>query len=194
MTGSPGLGRAHFLVAQSQSLYEGNLVRVVLIAEVLPDGSSVCRLGSEMTVSAVAKRYAFFARVETGRLLYLLGPYFLVLGLLIAGLAVCAPMNIGLVMRKFQFADVWPFVLASWLLFLPLLHIEDRYLLPVLPAFLVWLVMIMLALRKLVEPKLPQRLRQFAVCIPLAFIAVFVLSYGYRLPTQLPQNNPSMFA
>ena len=55
------------------------------------------------------------------------------------------------------------FVLASWLLLLPLLHIEDRYLLPVLPAILVWLVLIMLALQKLVEPRLPQRFRQFAV-------------------------------
>jgi len=194
MTGNPGSGRANILLAQSQSLYEGNLSRVFLIDEVLPDGSKVSRLGSEMTLSAVAKRYAFFARVEIGRLLYLLGPYFLVVGLLIAGLAVCAPMNIGLVMRKFQFAAAWPFVLASWLLFLPLLHIEDRYLLPVLPAFLVWLVMIMLALQKLVEPKLPQRFRQFAVVIPLAFIAVFVLSYGYRLANQLPENDPSMFA
>jgi len=64
----------------------------------------------------------------------------------------------------------------------------------VLPAFLAWLVMIMLSLQKLVEPKLPQRLRRFAVSIPLALIALFVLSYGYRLATQLPQNNPSLFA
>jgi Gpi18-like mannosyltransferase len=194
MTGNPGSGRAKILLAQSQSLYEGNLSRVFLLEEVRPDGSTVSRLGSEMTLSAVARRYVFFARVEIGRLLYLLGPYFLVMALLIVGIAVCVPRNIRLVISKFQFADAWPFVLASWLLFLPLLHIEDRYLLPVLPAVLVWLVMIMLALQKLVEPKLPQRFRQFAVLIPLAFISVFVLSYGYRLATQLPQNNPSMFA
>ena len=194
MTGNPGSGRAQILMAQSQSLYEGNLSRVFLLDEVLPDGSTVSRLGSEMTLSAVAKRYAFFARVEIGRLLYLLGPYFLVIALLLVGVAVCVPRNFRLLRQRFQFADAWPFVLASWLLFLPLLHIEDRYMLPVLPAFLVWLVMIMFALRNMVEPKLPQRYRQFAVCIPLAFIAVFVLSYGYRLATQLPQNDPSMFA
>src|SRR6185369_17678207 len=135
--------------------------RVFLVDEVQPDGSTVSRLGSEMNLGAIAKRYAFFTQVEIGRLLYLLGPYFLVMGLLIVGIAVYVPRNMSL--RKFQLADAWPFVLASWLLFLPLLHIEDRYMLPVLPAFLVWLVMIMLALQKLVESKLPQRFRQFAV-------------------------------
>jgi 4-amino-4-deoxy-L-arabinose transferase-like glycosyltransferase len=194
VTGNPGSGRMHILLAQSQSLYEGNLSRVFLLDEVQPDGSTVSRLGSEMTLGAIGKRYAFFARVEIGRLLYLLGPYFLVLALLIIGIAVCVPRNISLVMRKFQLADAWPFVLASWLLFLPLLHIEDRYMLPVLPAFLVWLVMIMLALQKLVESKLPQRYRQFAICLPLTLVALFVLSYGYRLATQLPQNHPSLFA
>jgi 4-amino-4-deoxy-L-arabinose transferase-like glycosyltransferase len=194
VTGNLDSGRMHISLAVSQSLYEGNLSRVFLLDEVRPDGSTVSRLGSEMTLSAVAKRYAFFARVEIGRLLYLLGPYFLVMALLIAGIAVCVPRNIRLAMRKFQLADAWPFVLASWLLFLPLQHIEDRYLLPVLPAFLVWLVLIMLALQKLVGAKLPLRARQFAVLLPLAFIAVFVLSYSYRLATQLPQNDPSLFA
>jgi len=192
VTGSPSSGRMHILLSQSQSLYEGNLSRVFLLNEVQPDGSTVSRLGSEMTLGAIAKRYAFFARVEIGRLLYLLGPYFLVMALLIVGIAVYVRRNMSL--RKFQLADAWPFVLASWLLFLPLLHIEDRYILPVLPAFLVWLVMIMLALQKLLEPKLPLRYRQFAVCIPLALVALFVLSYGYRLATQLPQNHPSLFA
>ncbi len=177
VTGSPGSGRMHILLAQSQSLYEGNLSRVFLLDEVQPDGSTVSRLGSEMTLGAIAKRYAFFARVEIGRLLYLLGPYFLVMGLLIVGIAVCVRRNISLLMRKVQLADAWPFILASWLLFLPLLHVEDRYMLPVLPAFLVWLVMIMLTLQKL-----------------LALVALFVLSYGYRLATQLPQNHPSLFA
>ena len=32
-----------------------------------------------------------FGRVEIGRLLYLLGPYFLVMGLLIVGIAICVP-------------------------------------------------------------------------------------------------------
>lgn len=147
-----------------------------------------------MTLSAIAKRYVFFARVEIGRVVYLLGPYLLVMALLIVGAAVCLAANIRQVMRKFQFADTWPLLLASWLLFLPLLHIEDRYLLPVLPAFLLWLVLIMLALQKLVAAKLPQRSKQVAGLLPLAFIAVFVLSYSYRLTTQLPQNDASVFA
>jgi len=194
VTGNPGSGRMHILLAQSQSLYEGNLSRVFLLEEVQPDGSVVSRLGSEMTPSAIAKRYVFFARVEIGRVVYLLGPYLLVMALLIVGAAVCLAANIRQVMRKFQFADTWPLLLASWLLFLPLLHIEDRYLLPVLPAFLLWLVLIMLALQKLVAAKLPQRSKQVAALLPLAFIAVFVLSYSYRLTTQLPQNDASVFA
>jgi len=194
VTGNPGSGRIHILLAQSQSLYEGNLARVFLPDEVQPDGSVVSRLGSEMTFGAIAQRYAFFARVEIGRLLYLLGPYSLVMALLIVGAVVCLPKNIRLLIHKFQFNDTWPFVLASWLLFLPLLHIEDRYLLPVLPAFLVWLVLVMLALQKLIEPKLPQRGKRLVLLIPLAFISVFVLSYAYRLATQLPQNDPSVFA
>ena len=194
ITGNLNSGRAQILLAQSQSLYEGNLSRVFLHDEVRSDGTVVSRLGSEMSLRSVAQRYAFFGRVEIGRLLYLLGPYLLVMALMIVGIAVCLPNNIRLLIPKFAFADLWPFVLASWLLFLPFLHIEDRYILPVLPAFLVWLVLIMLALQKLVEPKLPQRARQFGVLVPLILIAVFVLSYGYRLATQLPQNDPSAFA
>ena len=189
VAGNPGSTHAHF-VGPISSFTKGNFSRAFLLDEVRPDGSSFPPwLGND---SERGRGDMIFARI--GRLLYLLGPYFLVMALLIAGVAVCVPWNIRLVMRKFQFADAWPFVLASWLLFLPLLHIEDRYLLPVLPAFLVWLVLIMLALQKLVEPKLPQRYRQFAVFVPLAFIAVFVLSHGYRLANQLPQNDPSMFA
>jgi hypothetical protein len=52
----------------------------------------------------------------------------------------------------------------------------------------------MLALQKLVAAKLPQRSKQVAALLPLAFIAVFVLSYSYRLTTQLPQNDASVFA
>src|SRR5258705_3720087 len=44
MTGNPGSGRANILLAQSQSLYEGNLSRVFLLEEVRPDGSTVSRL------------------------------------------------------------------------------------------------------------------------------------------------------
>ena len=194
VTGNPGSSRMNILLAQSQSLYEGNLPKVFLHDKVLPDGSVVSQIGSDMTFSAVAKRYAFFARAELGRLLYLLGPYFLVMALLIVGAVVCLPKNIRLLMHEFQFEDAWPFVLASWLLFLPLLHIEDRYLLPVLPAFLVWLVLILSALQKLIEARLPQRSKQVAAFIPLAFIAVFVVSYSYRLATQLPHNDPSVFA
>ena len=194
VTGSPGSGRLHILLAQSQSLYEGNLSNVFLLDQVRPDGSLVSRLGSEMTLGAVMQRYLFFARIEVGRLLYLLGPYLLVLALLIVGAALCLSRNVGRVLREFQLAAAWPFVLASWLLFLPFLHVEDRYLLPVFPAFLFWLVLIVLAIEKQLETKLPQRSKQWAALLPLTLITLFVLSYGYRLVTQLPQSDPSVLA
>src|SRR5258706_13787503 len=142
-----------------------------------------------MTLGAIAKRYAFFARVEIGRLLYLLGPYFLVMGLLIVGIAVCVRRNISLLMRKVQLADAWPFILASWLLFLPLLHVEDRYMLPVLPAFLVSLVMIMLTLQKLVESKLPERYSRMAVGAPVSLVPAFLSAFCFW-PIGSPPRQP----
>ncbi|HEY8188555.1 MAG TPA: hypothetical protein VIF64_20970 [Pyrinomonadaceae bacterium] len=193
-TGSPSSGRLGPLLAQSQSLYEGKLSNVLLINQVRPDGSSVPQPGSEMTVLAVQKRYIFFAHTEIERLLYLLGPSLLVLILLIVGGILCFSKNISRAVRGFQLVAAWPVVLASWLLFLPFLHIEDRYLLQATPAFLIWLVLIIVTIHKLVETKLRPGAKPLAAFVPLALIAAFVLSYGYRLATQIPQSDPSVLA
>jgi 4-amino-4-deoxy-L-arabinose transferase-like glycosyltransferase len=193
-TGSPSSGRLGPLFAQSQSLHEGNLSRVLLINQVKSDGSLVPQPGSDMTLSAIGRRYMFFARAEMGRLFYLLGPYFLVLALLIVGGVLSLSKTTVRKIRGFQFAAAWPFVLASWLLFLPFIHIEDRYLLQVMPAFLIWLVLIMVVIREVVETKLRPNAKPLAGFVSLALIAVFVLSYGYRLATQIPESDPSVLA
>ncbi|MGH9873562.1 MAG: hypothetical protein ACRD9S_14020 [Pyrinomonadaceae bacterium] len=192
-TGSASSGRLGPLLAQSQALREGDLSRVLLINQVRPDGSSVPQPGSDMSLNSAGKRYFFFARTEIERLLYLLGPQWLVLVLLLAG-GILGLRKIRTAIRGSQLSAVWPAVLASWLLFLPFIHIEDRYLLQAMPAVLIWLVLIIMAVHKHSENGLPQRFKPLAAFIPGAIIAVFVLSYGYRLATQIPQSDPTALA
>src|SRR5712671_6940154 len=194
VTGTAASARLEILLSQSQAIYEGKPSRTLLLDQVRPDGSIVSQLGSEMSFGAVLKRYVFFARTEMGRLIYLLGPSWLVLALLISGGGLWLARKVGLEIRGSDVLDSWPFVLASWLLFLPFLHVEDRYLLPVLPAFLVWLLLIILAIHRLVEERLPQRSKPLVVVIPLALITAFVLSFSYRLATQIPLRDPSILA
>src|SRR5262249_49353915 len=73
-------------------------------------------------------------------------------------------------------------------------HVEDRYLLQVMPAFLWCLVLIVAGFSNLVEVRLPEKWKRIATVIPLAFVAVFLLSYGYRLATQVPEKDSTTLA
>ena len=194
MTGNPSSGRLRILLAQSQAIYEGNMSKMLVFNQASADGALTQSLRSEMTPTAVGKRYLFFARTEIQRLLYLLGPHLLVIVLLLVGALLSLSGNIVRMVRGLQFADAWPFLLASWLLLLPFLHVEDRYLLQVMPAFLLWLILIAVAVQKLAAAKLRGRSKLVAPLIPLAFMSVFLLSYGYRLTTQIPQGDSSALA
>ncbi len=192
-TRNPSAGRLQILLAQSQSIYEGNMSRVLVFNQANADGTSTQPLRSAMSLGAIGKRYWFFGRLEIERLLYLLGPHLLVIGLLLAGALFWLWRNIAGA-RSFQLANPWTIALALWLFFLPFLHVEDRYLLQVAPAFLVWLVLIVAGIFKLVAARLPDQRKTIVQVIPAALLSVFLLSYGYRLATQIPQRDPSLLA
>src|SRR5262249_25193913 len=157
VTGSPRSGRLPIVLSQSQAIYEGNKSKVLVFNQANADGTSTLPLRSEMTFGAIGKRYLFFGRREVERLFYLLGPHWLVIALLAAGVIFYVSRNIAGLGRSFQSPNIWAPVLASWLLFLPFLHVEDRYLLQVMPAFLWCLVLIVAGFSNLVEVRLPEK-------------------------------------
>src|SRR5206468_11840409 len=117
------------LLSQSQAIYEGDMSSVLVFKQANPDGTASPVLRPQMSFAAVAKRYLFYARLEIQRLLHLLGPRLLVTALLALGGAVFLWRTARRTVGEFTLADTWPVFLASWLLFLPLFHVEDRYLL-----------------------------------------------------------------
>ena len=187
-----GSGRLSLLFAQSESFRQGQGPQFVYSHQVDQQGTSIQRT-PDMSLRAVIARYAFFARWEAERLIYDLGPHLLVLGLLMVGGIILLTSRVKLV-RSVVLDDMWQFVLPLMLFVLPLLHIEDRYFLQTLPVFLLWLVLILATIHKFIAARLPQRFSAFAGLVPLAFILVFVLSYAYRLSSQVPQRDATALA
>jgi 4-amino-4-deoxy-L-arabinose transferase-like glycosyltransferase len=193
-TGTPSSSRFQILLAQSEAIYQGNIGSVFVFNQANSDGTASPVLRPQMSFSVVARRYFFFARLEIERLLHLLGPRLLVSALLTLGGGILLYRTVRRSVSGFTFVDTWPVILTSWLLFLPLFHVEDRYLLQVMPAFQFSLALVIEWLYKLVALKIPQRSKASARLIPLALIAAFILSYGYRLTTQLPKEDESLLA
>ena len=183
-----GSGRLSLLFAQSEAFRQGQGPQFVYSHQVDQQGVSVQRT-PDMSLRAVMARYAFFARWEAERLVYDLGPHWLVLGLLIFG-------GIIFLARRVSIApdDRWQIVLPLMLFVLPLLHIEDRYFLQAIPVFLLWLVLIFASIQKFIAARLPQRFSAFARLVPLSFILVFVLAYASRLSSQIPSRDTSALA
>ncbi len=193
LTGGTTSGRLSLLWAQSESFRQGKGPQFAYSHQIDNESLSVEQHIPDMSVRAVFSRYVFFARWEGQRLLYDLGPYWIVLGLMIIGGAVLVASKPKL-SKGIMFGDTWQFVLPLMLLVLPLLHIEDRYLLQAMPVFLLWLVLIIAAVHAFVAARLRDSSQWLARLVPLALMAILVLSYGYRLVTQIPQRDPSALA
>ena len=192
-TGHLSSGRLSLLFTQSESFKRGLGPQFVYSHEVSRSGTSVQEHTPDMSVRAVLTRYAFFARWEANRLVYDLGPYWIVVFLLVVGFVGLALLNGG-PLKGFVFDDTWQLVLLLMLFVLPLLHIEDRYLLQALPVFLLWLTLIVIGIYRFFTSRLSERSKLIAALIPLSFISLFVLSYGTRLFAQVPERDSSALA
>lgn len=193
-TGTIRSSRFQILLAQSQAIHEGDLGRVFVFNQANADGTVESVLRPEMSFKAVAKRYFYYAKLEVQRLLHLVGPRLLVMALLLVGAAAFLWRAVRRRSGEFKMANAWPLLLVSWLFFLPLFHVEDRYLLQVAPAILFWLVVVGVGLREFIASRLSLRLRTIATVVPVALFTAFLLSYSYRLTTQLPRADESLLA
>jgi hypothetical protein len=186
-------GRLSLLWAQSESFRQGKGPQFAYSHQIDNQSLSVQQHIPDSSVRAVLSRYVFFARWEVQRLLHNLGPYWIVLSLLIVGGALLVAGRAKFA-KGVTFSDTWQFVLPLMLLVLPLLHIEDRYLLQAMPVFLLWLVLIIAAVQTFVAARLRYQSQWLTRLVPLAFMGVFLLSYGYRLATQIQQRDQSVLA
>lgn len=193
VTGTLSSGRLSLLFVQSESFRRGQGPEFVHSHEVDQQTISIQQHTPDMSLGAVIARYAFFARWEVERLVYGLGPHWIVLGLLVLGCIILLTTNVRLV-RGIAFEDMWQFVLPLMIPILPFLHIEDRYLLQAMPVFLLWLVLIVASIHRLVATKFLYRPKRLAGLVPIALVGVFILSYGYRLATQIPSRDTSVLA
>lgn len=193
-TGTIRSSRFQILLAQSQAIHEGDLGSVFVFNQANADGTVESVLRPEMSFKAVAKRYFFYAQLEVQRLLHLVGPRLLVMALLLVGAAAFFWRAVRRRFGEFKMANAWPLLLVSWLFFLPLFHVEDRYLLQVAPAILFWLVVVGVGIREFIASRLSSRLKAIATAVPVAVFAAILLSYSYRLTTQLPRADESQLA
>lgn len=189
VSGKPNSNRFEVLLSQSQAFHEDKVSDILLFNRANPDGTTEPALRPELSLKQIGARYLGFGRKEVTRIAYLLGPRSLVVALLLVGTILFART---LFRRPLSSVDTWPLVLASWLLFLPIFHIEDRYLLQVLPAFLFWLILTVVGLNNLVSSRLEAG-KRFAVALAsLTLMVIFIASYVFRLSTQLPASDPSL--
>ena len=192
-TGQVNSGRLSLLFAQSESFHQGLGPQFVHSHQVDATGSSLQQRTADMSLRGIATRYAFFARWEANRVIYDLGPYWIVFGILVVGLIGLAT-RARQILRELWSAGVWQVSLLPMLLILPFLHIEDRYFLQALPVLLLWLVLIVSGAYTIAKVKLPTRFANLAVLIPLGFVALFTFSYVLRLTTQITRRDSSLLA
>lgn len=193
-TGTFRSSRFQILLAQSQAIHEGDMGSVLVFNQANADGTVQSVLRPAMSFKAVAKRYFSYAKLETQRLVYLVGPRLLVIALLFAGAIALISRVVRHRSNEFKPTSGWAVLLVSWLFFLPLFHVEDRYLLQVAPAILFWLVGVGLGIREFIASRVSLRFRTIATVVPVALFAAFLLSYSYRLTTQLPRADGSLLA
>ncbi len=193
-TGAPTSKRVALNLAQSESFYRGQGPQFVYLNEVNQAGTSIQQSAADTSLRAVWTRYKYFAGTEIKGLVYDAGPHWIVWGLLLIGIILLLINGPIRLVRRPELGDMWQFVLPLMLLVLPFLHIEDRYLLQVIPVVLLWVVMVIAGIHSQAAIRLPVRMRSFAHAVPFALAIVFALSYGYRLVTQLPKTDESLLA
>lgn len=193
VTGAATSGRLGLNLAQSESFYQGQGPQFVYLHQVNESGISVQQRTTNNSLQAISSRYAFFVLTEIRRVVYNLGPHRIVLGLFLIGIIFLASKPSSFT-NGIEFPDLWQLVLPSTLLVLPFFHIEDRYLLPVMPALLLWLVLIVARIGSLTAARFSAHAKLFVNLIPIAFVALFALSYGYRLATQTSKTDATLQA
>lgn len=175
-------------LSASEFLYQGYPVPFDLHFD--ESTQTFVRVVPDLSWRAIARRYAFFGRQELGRVVYLLGPWILTLPLLLVGGA-----RFLLALAKRETDALWQAILVSPLLVLPFFHIEDRYLLAVLPVLCLWIVCGTLALGKLISKGLGKMQRRVFVNPGWALAVLVVLLvgiYANRLTTLLPRAQPAL--
>ena len=139
----------------------------------------------DLSLHAVSTRYIYFAQIEIARLRYLIGPWFLTLPLVLVG-----GVRFFIAVRRRRIDVYWQTLLLSLLFVLPLFHVEDRYLLPVLPVLCLWMVDGASTIGKWIGQYWPQRLPALnPAWISAVLVLLILVSYSYRLATNLPATN-----
>ena len=140
-----------------------------------------------LTLVAILRRYVFFAKQEIARLVYLPGPLILILIPCVIG---GVRFLLGLARRRID--AFWQALLLLPLLVLPLLRIEDRYLLSALPVLCLWMVDGAVTIGKFLNKQL-QRLPRLTFVTPTGVAAIFLVlllgGYAHRLTTLLPTRD-----
>ncbi len=147
------------------------------------DSASIVLRTADNNPGHVAARYTFFLREEISRVLYLAGPAYLVI----------PPLVVSLVILLFGFRRwmnpvfVWQLMLGSILILLPIFFIKDRFLLQVMPLLCFWLAAGNIEFSKWLRTKVNNGpLRSLAVVPSAVLIVLVLLSYSFRLSTQIP--------
>src|SRR5439155_22993629 len=136
----------------------------------------------DLSFTALSRRYVYFTQIEITRLRYLVGPWFLTLPLVLVG-----GIRFLIALGKRRIDAFWQALLLALLFVLPLFHVEDRYLLPVLPVLCLWIVDGAVTIDKWIGRYWPQRVFALSPAWITATLVLLILgSYAYRMATLIP--------